>query len=330
MKELIYYPTFEVHKLNWLKFALLYLKKINPIIPEIGDFFLSDIHKKVFNETDLIQIHRPEKIEGINATFDAIDQIEKVLQNPNTYESFFKANFIKNWKNNNNQIFTLFTEKYTNEWEKFCLENKLGYKSSLGLQLHKDVANIYMTILAHCISELRGIPPITDDKTLDSVSIFLRKKDQAESTNNMINTAQGVFVLKLPRNISEIPLDSIIKLRNSRNFENKQHAFHSALDNFLNNIQSNDKSTEFLKSLGSTLNDFSNDILQIGFGSVAFGLGVWLLIQSNGFAALPAWKEITGGSALTISSVVSINKTWKKTKANRYARKYLADLKQLA
>ena len=37
MEELIYYPGFEVSNEDWLKFALLYLDKLNPIIPESGE-----------------------------------------------------------------------------------------------------------------------------------------------------------------------------------------------------------------------------------------------------------------------------------------------------
>ena len=37
MKELIYYPSFEVRNREWLKFALLYIENLNPIIPESGD-----------------------------------------------------------------------------------------------------------------------------------------------------------------------------------------------------------------------------------------------------------------------------------------------------
>ena len=36
MKELLYYPGFEVKDETWLKFALLYLDHISPIIPYIN------------------------------------------------------------------------------------------------------------------------------------------------------------------------------------------------------------------------------------------------------------------------------------------------------
>lgn len=36
MKELLYYPGFEIKNETWLKFALLYLDHISPIIPYIN------------------------------------------------------------------------------------------------------------------------------------------------------------------------------------------------------------------------------------------------------------------------------------------------------
>lgn len=45
MRELIYYPSFEVRNREWLKFALIYLEYLDPIIPESGDVHLSDEYR---------------------------------------------------------------------------------------------------------------------------------------------------------------------------------------------------------------------------------------------------------------------------------------------
>jgi hypothetical protein len=37
LKKLIYYPSFEAEDINWLKFALLYIDVLKPIIPRSGD-----------------------------------------------------------------------------------------------------------------------------------------------------------------------------------------------------------------------------------------------------------------------------------------------------
>ena len=90
MESLLYYPGFEVENINWLKFALLYLNKLRPIIPPDGDKYLSDNFKFINDETDLIDKYRPNYEEGFNATLDAIDVIDKILSHPDRYSRNIK------------------------------------------------------------------------------------------------------------------------------------------------------------------------------------------------------------------------------------------------
>lgn len=62
MKELLYYPGFEVKDETWLKFALLYLDHISPIIPYIHapeESYLTPTFMNVKEHSDLIRIKRP-------------------------------------------------------------------------------------------------------------------------------------------------------------------------------------------------------------------------------------------------------------------------------
>lgn len=329
MRELIYYPSFEVRNREWLKFALLYLEKLNPIIPVSGDIHLSDEYRRVVNETDLIEKHRPDSEEGELATLDAIDQIERIIRHPNAFIGVFADNnFLEKWKDRSEHKFTLFKEKYTNYWERFCLENDIGEKSNYGLIVSQDVANIYMTILAQCIADSRGVSPITDNRFLDRFSIFTRKA--SPNNENTIVAAQGIINLKLPSNLIDLSLSEIIKHRNRENFKQHQRAFHDELEQFLKKIEQANENTDFDQSLGNIWSDFSDEVAQISTGAVTFGLGVWLLLQSVGSSMLPTWEKLAGGAALTIGSVISVRNTWKNTKTRRMARRYLADMQDLA
>ncbi len=329
MRELIYYPSFEIQNYDWIKFALLYLNQLDPIIPESGEGYLSYDYQKIINDTDLIFPFRPGYHDGESATLDALDQLEKIFRHPGAYTGIFNDNkFIEKWKNKDQQTFTLFREKYTEYWRRFCLENKIGHDSPQGLRLPPDIVHIYMTILAQCIADSKGIPPITDNHFLDKFSIFSRKSDK--SAKDIITTAQTVIELKLPKNISNIPVDKIIRLRNQRDFKEKQKAIHKEIETYLKNLETNpEEPPDFEKQLGSILKDFSDDIAQIGTGTVAFGLGVWLLFQSSGNLVVPALEKLAGGTVLTVGSVISIRKTWKNTKNKRMARRYLGSLATL-
>ena len=82
MKQLIYYPGFEVQNEQWLKFALLYVNQLEPIIPPAGDSYLSVLFRQLQDETDLLRIHRPTEEEGYRATLDSIERVETILRHP--------------------------------------------------------------------------------------------------------------------------------------------------------------------------------------------------------------------------------------------------------
>lgn len=60
MERLIYYPSFETYDNCWLKFALLYLDSLHPIIPEQGMCFLGEDFRRIIAETDLVRPYSPD------------------------------------------------------------------------------------------------------------------------------------------------------------------------------------------------------------------------------------------------------------------------------
>jgi hypothetical protein len=253
--QVIYYPTFEVGNESWLKFALLYLDKLDPIIPYAGDVYLSDQFRKLTSETDLIEVHRPGYAEGHAATRDAIDQIEKILKAPERYKDIFRtANVPKAWRNAAKQTARLFEDKYTDAWERFCIENKLARTTPQGLLLAEDLANLYMTVLGHTIADARGVSPITDHPALDRFAVFTRSTDPADAAG--IATAQGVIRFYLPANLSEVPVDCVIRHRNRSVFKKRQKAFHQERTSILlalRNVPQHESSQKDSAARGPTL-----------------------------------------------------------------------------
>ncbi|MFW5647649.1 MAG: hypothetical protein ACOCG5_01045 [Candidatus Alkaliphilus sp. MAG34] len=130
MRELIYYPSFEFSNINWIKFALLYIKQLDSIVPVSGDKHLSDFFNKIRNETDLIKLHRPKYLnESYPASLDAMEQIEKILENPNRYRpTFNKINIVDMWKQRQHQNHILYEGKYTNEFGRYCIDNNIAHE----------------------------------------------------------------------------------------------------------------------------------------------------------------------------------------------------------
>lgn len=330
MNKLIYYPGFEVTNIEWLKFALLYIDKLCPIIPMSADSHLGEISKRIIDETDLISIHRPDMYEGSKATLDALEYVDKILRTPRRFSTFFGPDIVGRWSQPITQTYTIFEEKYSNEWESYCLENRLGVKCDEGICVHKQLGKIYMTLLAQAIADSRGISPITDDRSLDRYYMIARRPSSI--LDHKISLAQGTLQLILPKNLSDIGIDKIIKLRNKAVFRRNLKAFHHELDGFLNTIEQESTPTDpviFVNSLGSAWKDFTDNILVISAGTTVFGLGLWLTISSPTASGIQFVKEVAGGLSLVMGSTVAIKSTWQHTATKRNSRKYLADISTL-
>ena len=329
MKELIYYPGFETQNIDWLKFSLLYVDKLNPIIPHSGDKFLSEQFQVLTNETDLLRIYRPKYKEGERATLSAIDITESILRNPEHYSRIFRnSDITKIWKNPLHHDYTLFEEKFTGHWKNFCLGNGLGTETDLGIQVPKDLGYVYMTVLAQVIADEKGISPITDHRNFDRFSIATR---QTNNTNAKTKIAQGIIQLKLPSNISQISLADVIKFRNRESYKSQLKAFHSELDKYWGKIEAGSTEQDFVTSFDKIWSDFTGNVVKLGLDTMKFGLGVWILANSPSISTEEFLKNvvITGASSLVVSPIIGFKNTWDKTKSERYTRKYLSDLTTL-
>lgn len=328
MKEVIYYPGFEVRSDEWLKFALLYIDHLVPIIPESGDKYLGALSKKLGEDTDLIIPHRPDGHEGSMASLDAIELFDRMLQSPNNYSATLgESDFINKWKDPNSHKFTIFEKKYSKDWEHFCISNGLGQRCHEGIRVARNLGLIYMSFLAHIISESRGMPPITDHPRMDDISVVTRKINTSDTKK--LNIAKSVLNLQIPTNLKDISIDKIIAFRNEEGFKNRLHAFHAELGSWISDVENGKAEGDFFQTRGNVFSEFSDGLLKIGVGISTFGLGIWLLLSKPATSALYI-KEISAGAALTIGSVIVIRSTWNHTQTKRNTRKYLATLEDLS
>lgn len=132
--------------------------------------------------------------------------------------------------------------------------------------------------------------------------------------------------LQLPVDLSELELDKIIQYRNKAGFKDKLHAFHESLENYISGVETGRADRDFVRSQGSVLRDFSDEIASIGAGGAAFALSVWLLMKTLPLDEIKYVKEVVTGTAFSIGSIIEIRNRWKNTRARRYTRKYLADV----
>ncbi len=324
MKNMLYYPGFEVKSEAWLKFALLYMDQLQPIIPEEGRSHLSEQFFMIENETDLIVPHNPSVEEGTTATLDAIALVEKILQRPERYVAALGGmDSPSSWRMAENHQFTLLDKKYSPAWKEFCLTEKLASFSGNGVLISKSLGLIYMSFLTNVISEKTGIEPITDHSKMDRISILTRQVPPSARCKTKL--ANRIVQLKLPGNINDLALSEIIAHRNKNGFKENMHAFHSELEKHIEEMEGGETEETFLDSRGSIIREFSDEIASFGFGVATLPLSIWCR-ASNPVSVEDTIAGVIGGSALAAESFVSVRNTWRNTKETRMTRKYLAEI----
>jgi len=327
MKKLLYYPSFEVQSEAWLKFALLYIDELRPIIPQEGDRYLSDGFNRIISETDLIKPYQPEGADSWQAAEDAIELFQRILSHPERYcEIIGNKDFLDSWRDSKSYNYTIFSEKYSLSFERFAEENQLGIRCIEGICVNKTLGLIYMSLLTSIISDRIHISPITDYSDMHNISILTRQPER--QTSESIKIAKGLINLKLPQNLNEISINKIINHRNSKGYKNLLNAFHTELENYLVDLENGTAEKGFLDSRKNIFCELSNELILLGAGMVNFSLAIAIFIQ-NPENLLSGMGLISSGSLLSIESIISIRNQLKYTKPKRYTRKYLADLSKI-
>ncbi len=268
MNKLIYYPGFEIKDENWLKFALLYIDELHPIIPDSGLIHLSKNTKSIINNTDLIKPHVPDYNEGEKASKNALDKFECYLRNPERYTPSIgkqfdsipwlrnrrSLNMVEKWRNEAFQTFTLFSEKYSYEFEYYCKKEGIAHSSNGNLNISEELAYVYMSFLADEISDNLNLDSITDHYLSNELLISNKRR------HDKMKMVQRSIQMEIPRNIQNIELNKIIQLRADHNFNKLREKYVFEIDNYFkdpnatnNNYIDNDNMLNYKKEIGSII-----------------------------------------------------------------------------
>jgi hypothetical protein len=329
MKKFIYYPQFQSYNLNWLKFALIYIEKLSPIIPPEGLNYIENAFKNIRDSSDLIEIVEPQYTYARESSIKAIEIIEKIQTQPERYRSIFhSSNITHNWENPQNHTNTLFGKKYTDDFIHYCKERNFCSEDDNGINVSQSLSFLYMSLLADVVSDYESKSIITDLPDMDRFLFFTKQsKSLPAKIENSINAARSVFDITLPKKLKDIPIETIIKLRNKSDFINGLRAFHTSLDNMLQNIAVSEINEETIKKYLDSRKDFNDLLLTVGTGLSIVGLGIWALMDMTNINLVNILKEVGVVIGFSYSSTKLIKKD--KLTVNTRCHKYLADLKTI-
>lgn len=327
MKKYIYYPNFEPPDTNWLKFAILYLDRVESIVPYSRRNLLTDDYKRILGETDLIELISPDDIQRESATKKAIEEAEKIISKPHFYSTklFNKPNLKRMWQDESTWSYQIYGEKISYDWEQFCEDEGIGRRNPFGIILPQRLAFIYMTHLAKEIAFSRNGNIITDN--VDYNLYTSQSRIRTIETNQRDKFMRGVIQLNIPKNIEEIELKKLIDFRN-KNRANIA-AFNSQINNVESSICNGITETGFVEQFNSIYSELIKECVLLGAGAAAIPFTFYTLIKNPLALDSEYYENVIGGLSLLTGGYFSVKKALYDVNEERLCKKYFARLKKL-
>lgn len=337
MNDLIYYPGFEIADQRCLKFALLYLDCIRPIIPlwvRHGTKYISDSFRRVMDETNLIYPYCPDSDEGSIASIQACEEIEKILSAPDRYvECFHYSNgndMLDKWRDPRYQDTTLFRDKFSGTLFRFCVENKIATPCNEGIKISKELSFVYMSLLANVISREDELELFTDNRTYSLISIK-NELNVAKKLKKNLEVGCSNIEFVLPRNLDDIQLEEIIKLRKQSGFNDARKAFLKEIEKLIE-YQENGRLDYSLEEFLSIKKDLLNAMPKAFLMLAAVTLSVFSFssfddgLSGRNMIAATANAGVNVGSAY--AAWHDMRNSIDEQKQKHLARKYLATIRK--
>lgn len=332
MNNLIYYPSFEVRDESWLKLALLYFDNIHLIIPSSADGLLSDQFRQIEScVNNPFKTIRPEKHDVNTASRDAAFEIENILRFPERYNADFEITgnetVVDKWKNRNYQLFEIFNEKFAMFFKDFCIHNELAHESKHGIKVSRELADIFMALLAKSLGDQRSLSPITDIPRIDDIS---NKICLTDKPCDSVELGFKIVDLYLPKNIDKIPLQTIINYRNTPKFTENLNGFQSVINEIYQTIKvgTNEEDTiPLMRRYEDASRIFNKNLLRLSGELVKVGIGCW--IASTNPITIPIGAGLAVDGLLGIDSLLSVKKQWGYSKQKIRSNRFVTGVRKL-
>jgi len=326
MKKYLYYPNLEPPNIEWLKFAILYLDKFESIVPYSRQHLISDDYRRLSEETDLVEMYSPEYHQGERASIKAIEEAEGFISH--TYRKspiFNRINLKREWRNPDNWNYQIFAEKFSYQWQEFCIDQGVGRHNREGLLLPKELAFLFMTHLAKEISHERNGAIITDNIEFDNYSNYSRVLSPNNRSRNKF--MKGIINLLIPANISEIPITRLIEFRNAN--RERIQAFNNQITNVEDSIGNALTERDFIESFNNIYSELTREIVLMGIGLASIPLASYVLITNPDALNAEYAKEILGAMGIGLGGTYAIKRGLYDTRERRMCKKYLANVERL-
>lgn len=310
MNNSIYYPNFEIENENWLKFALLYVDTFRPIIPDERKNELSDLYKKIINETNLINPITPEFEHKEKACMNTQDFLSELFENKNRQSMLFKSEDLRKKWITEEKSFVIYKEKMNSSFIDYCSDNKLGTKNDKGILLSEDLYQIYMTNLAKVIAG--------NEYSIVTDKINYTKYNTISQSNDT-QLYKSIIKLNLPLDLNSLEVDKLLEFRKKDENQDLIISFNKMIVE----LKNADNIDEKLKLKIDEINDTFLKKISVDL-TLLFGKTCLL------FSSLSTPTALLGSILTSLDNVINISDLFDEKNNNMYlkANSYLANIRK--
>lgn len=310
MNNSIYYPNFEIENENWLKFALLYVDTFRPIIPDERKNELSDLYKKIIDETNLINPISPEFDHKEKAYIDTQNFLIELFENRNKQNLLFKSEDLRKKWNKEEKTFLIYKEKMNSSFIDYCNDNKLGIKNDDGIFLSEDLYQIYMTNLAKVIAG--------NEYSIVTDKINYTKYNTISQSNDT-QLYKSIIRLNLPLDLNSLEVDKLLEFRKKDENQDLIISFNKMIVE----LKNADNIDEKLKLKIDEINDTFLKKISVDL-TLLFGKTCLL------FSSLSTPTALLGSILTSLDNVINISDLFDEKNNNMYlkANSYLANIRK--
>lgn len=267
----LYYPHIHLYNKNWLKYALLYWDKISRIVPASVQPSDSEEIIRINAETGFIEDYSPSG-SVVRDTFKSFSPIlDRILKSEHHYLRYKQAvsdDWAILWRKQIRSIGSrlipyakpegtyLHIEKLDSELKDKLINLGLAIPGANPwedwIRLDNELGYLYMIYLSNTISKKERLPVVTDEENYYSTSIYFEPEIFSDYEGEFEYKVGNLLIeCYLPKNINEVPLDKIIKIREK--YEDERLNFRLFISDLAKRIQPiNNK-----RDMESALNSYS-------------------------------------------------------------------------
>lgn len=259
----LHYPWIDIRDLGWLKSAALYWDRISTIVPGSIENPYHSIEARTFQEEGVLL---PLRVEP------DMPEVDQASQDFAIYSRTLEGTTVllppgvvvsrEHWPvRESRERAVLHPEKMSYELRHRLLTTGQAQETDGWLEVNRDVANCYMTILAGNLAQNRGLALLADEERFEPLANLVRRGEAVQpgisDARRMGEAVLANLVMQTVKVTPDTPVEKIIKFR--RDHRDELAHFRQAIGRLASQL---DKEFPSLEAFQQQMRDIHLDDLE--------------------------------------------------------------------